>query len=79
MRQKPTILQPAVWSPLILSKLAYLVEVWDALYAQRTIINPCWHKAVRTAWRKTLLNHAPYSKGARKIRPTAPEVPLLRL
>jgi hypothetical protein len=25
-----------VWSPLILSKLAYLVEVWNALLAQQT-------------------------------------------
>jgi hypothetical protein len=47
-----------VWSPLILTKLAYLVEKMGDVGGKRTIIDPCQHKAVRISVRQALLNHA---------------------
>jgi hypothetical protein len=56
-----------VCSPLFLPKLGYLVEEIADLCVKRTLIDPCWHKAVRISVRKTLLHHASVRRRAPKI------------
>jgi hypothetical protein len=47
-----------VCSPLFFSKLGYLVEEMADLCVKRTLIDFCWHKAVRISVRKTFLHYA---------------------